>query len=52
MTKEVVHVTLLGKVYECSLQSIEENPDGTYDFIPYIPEAAPQAGVSGVARPA
>ena len=52
VTKEVVHVTLLGKVYECSLQSIEENPDGTYDFIPYIPEAAPQAGVSGVARPA
>ena len=38
VTKEVVRVTLFGKMYECSLQSIEENPDGTYDFIPFIPE--------------
>ena len=33
-----MRVTLFGKVYECSLQSIEENADGTYDFIPFIPE--------------
>ena len=38
VTKEVVRVTILGKVHECSLQSIEENEDGTYDFIPFIPE--------------
>jgi len=38
VTKDVVRVTLFGKVYECSLQSIEENADGTYDFIPFIPE--------------
>jgi hypothetical protein len=38
LTGEVVRVTLFGKVYECSMQSIEENPDGTYDFIPFIPE--------------
>ena len=39
VTTEVVRVTLFGKVHECSLQSIEENPDGTYDFIPFIPDA-------------
>ena len=38
LTKQVVRVTLYGKVHECSLQSIEENSDGTYDFIPFIPE--------------
>lgn len=51
VTKEVVRVSLLGKVHECSLQSIEENPDGTYDFIPFIPEAMPGASALGVARP-
>ena len=38
VTKEVVRVTLFGAEHTCSLQSIEENPDGTYDFIPFIPE--------------
>ena len=40
VTKEVVRVTLFGAEHTCSLQSIEENPDGTYDFIPFIPEIA------------
>ena len=40
LTKEVVRVTLFGADHTCSLQSIEENPDGTYDFIPFIPEIA------------
>jgi hypothetical protein len=40
LTREVVRVTLFGVEHTCSLQSIEENPDGTYDFIPFIPEIA------------
>ena len=40
VTKEVVRVTFFGVEHTCSLQSIEENPDGTYDFIPFIPEIA------------
>ncbi len=40
VTKEVVRVPLFGVEHTCSLQSIEENPDGTYDFIPFIPEIA------------
>jgi len=40
VTKEVVQVTLFGVEHTCSLQSIEENADGTYDFIPFIPEIA------------
>ncbi len=38
LTKEVVRVVGLGKEAACSLQSIAEGADGTYDFIPYIPD--------------
>ena len=49
VTKEVVRTTRLGTVFSCSLESIAETPDGTYDFIPYVTEIAgaaalPQAG--------
>lgn len=40
VTNEVIRVTLFGVEHTCSLQSIEENADGTYDFIPFIPEIA------------
>ncbi len=52
VTRDVVQVTLFGKVFECSLQSIEENPDGTYDFIPYIPETIAGPTAPSVPRPA
>ena len=38
LTKEVVHVAGLGREAACSLQSVAESGDGTYDFIPFIPE--------------
>ncbi len=38
LTREVVHVAGLGRESACSLQSIAETGDGTYDFIPFIPE--------------
>ncbi|HLE45907.1 MAG TPA: hypothetical protein VI915_02815 [Thermoplasmata archaeon] len=49
VTKEVVRTTRLGTVFSCSLESISETTDGTYDFIPYVTEIAgaaalPQAG--------
>jgi hypothetical protein len=38
VTKETVQVPRRGRIFSCSLQSIAETADGTYDFIPYIPE--------------
>lgn len=40
VTKEVVRFSRLGKEFTCSVQSIAETSDGTYDFIPFIPELA------------
>jgi len=36
--KEVIRLRHFGKEFVCSLQSIAESPDGTYDFIPFVPE--------------
>jgi len=47
VTKEVVATKRLGTTLSCSLQSIAETADGTYDFIPFIPELG-----SGDAGPA
>ena len=47
VTQEVVATRRLGTTLSCSLQSIAETADGTYDFIPFIPELG-----SGYAAPA
>ncbi len=49
VTKEVVRAVRFGTAFSCSLESIAETPDGTYDFIPYVTEIAgasalPQTG--------
>jgi hypothetical protein len=43
LTREVVRVPRLGEDFACSLQSVAEGPDGTYDLIPYIPETMSSA---------
>ncbi len=40
VTKEVVRTARFGTVFSCSLESISETADGTYDFIPYVTEIA------------
>ena len=41
LTKEVVRISRFGKKFACSIQSVAETSDGTYDFIPFIPETGP-----------
>lgn len=53
LTTEVVRARARGRTVSCSVELVTEMPDGTYDFIPLIMEAAPPAteGV-GAPRPA
>ena len=45
LTNEVVRVPLRGRTYATSMELVVEMPDGTYDFIPFIVEAAPPMAV-------
>ncbi len=51
LTNEVVHASVGGRTRACSMELVTEMPDGTYDFIPLIVEAAGPAAPSPTSAP-